>query len=206
MASADANIPPLDMTGGAHELSVRWKKWSRSFTFYAEGHDITNAKRLRSLLLHFAGQGVQDMYETLPEPPAVADGDPARNEFVTAKLKLDTYFQYEHNTAFERYTFCLMRQLSGETVAQFVQRLRQQAEFCSFGDATEYLRDQLVEGVRAESLRKKFLEKKGLTLGKVQEIARQHESTEASARGMSAQNTDVHRVFSNAARGPQQSR
>ena len=197
-AEATANILPMDMTGGAHELSVRWKKWCRSFEFYAEGHDISDGKRLRSLLLHHAGQGVQDIYETLPEPDAVAAGQPARTEFETAKLKLDTYFKYEPNTAFERHTFRLMRQRSWETVSQFLQQLRQQAAFCSFtaNIQDEYLRDQLVEGVQADTLRKKLLDKRGLTLATAQEIARQHETTEASARGMSAQSSEVHQVSS----------
>ena len=175
-------LPPLETSGSALEVSVRWKKYIRSFQYYATGKDITDAKRLESLLLHFAGPEVQDILETLPDLPAVPDA--ARWEFETAKGKLDMYFAHEPNTAFERHSFRRMNQLEGETVAQFCQRLRHQAEFCSFPDKEDALKDQLVEGVRDAGLRKKLLDKTGLTLTEASTIARQHETTEASAKGM----------------------
>ena len=134
---------PFDISGSAHEVSVRWKKYIRSFQYYATGKDIS--KRSESLLLHFAGPEVQDIFETLPDLPAVPDGGAARSEFKTARGKLDKYFAHEPNTAFERHSFRRMTQLEGETVAQFCQRLRQQGEFCSYLDKEDALMDQLVE-------------------------------------------------------------
>ena len=178
--------PPMDISGSAHEVSVRWKKYIRSFQYYATGKDITDAKRLESLLLHFAGPEVQDIFETLPDLPAVPHGGAARSEFETAKGKLDNYFAHEPNTAFERHLLRRMTQLEGETVAQFCQRLHQQAEFCSFPDKEDALKGQLVEGVRDAGLRKKLLDKTGLILTEASTIARQHETTEASVKGMKA--------------------
>ena len=194
-SSGERALPPLDLTGSALEVSVRWKKWIQSFDYYATGHDITDQGRLASLLLHFAGQDVQDLYDTLPALPAVAAGATARTELETTKGKLAAYFQHEPNQAFERHTFRRMVQVDGETVAQFVQRLRQQASYCSFADSNDALRDQLVEGVRDSSLRKKLLDKKGLTFNDTQTISRQHETTEASAKGMKqSTTTEVRRL------------
>ena len=176
-SSGDRALPPLDLTGSALEVSVRWKKWIRSFDYYATGHDITDQGRLASLQLHFAG------------PPAVAAGATARTELETTKGKLAVYFQHEPNQAFERHTFRRMVQVDGETVAQFVQHLRQQVSYCSFAESNDALRDQLVEGVRDSSLRKKLLDKKGLTFNDAQTISRQHETTEAGAKGMKQSTT-----------------
>lgn len=62
--------------------------------------------------------------------------------------------------------------------------MRQQASYCSFSDVPDALKDQLREGVRDPSPRKKLLEKKSLALEDAQAISRQHETTEASAKGM----------------------
>ena len=182
----------FDVTGSAHEVSTRWKKWKRSFTYYADGNGISDETRKKNLLLHLAGLEVQDIFDTLPEPPPVPADDDARGVFDTAILKLDAYFAYEPNYALEKHNFRLMSQLSSETVAQFAHRLKQQAKLCNFTTAAEHELDQLVEGVRESSLRKKFLDKKNLDIVAALEIARQHETTEESLRGMASSASGAH--------------
>ena len=46
-------------------VSERWKRWVRSFELYAEGRNITKDKQKRSLMLHCAGNAVQDIFFTL---------------------------------------------------------------------------------------------------------------------------------------------
>ena len=182
-ACAERVLPTLDVSGTAHEVSTRWNKWKRSFLYYVDGHGISDAKKRKNLLLHYAGVDVQDIYETLPTPAAPADGS-TRSDFETAVLQLDSYFAYEPNYAFEKHNFRLLRQESSETTAQFVQSLTQQAKLCNFAQDADHIVDQLVEGVQSASFQRKFLEKKDLKLTDALEIARQFESTEASARGM----------------------
>ena len=66
-------LPVFDTTGSAHEVSLRWAKWKRSFLYYVEGEGLTDQKKIRSKMLHLAGLEVQDIFETLTEP-VVPDG------------------------------------------------------------------------------------------------------------------------------------
>ena len=75
---------------------------------------------------------------------------------------LDDYFIPKANVPFERHLFRQISQSSGETVDQFVCRLRQRAASCGFGEREdEYIRDQLIDKCYSAKLRRKFLEQDG---------------------------------------------
>ena len=76
----------------------------------------------------------------------------------------DDNFAPQLNVPFERHQFRQMEQASGESVDQFVCRLRQKAIFCEFENVDEAIRDQLIERCRDIRLRRKFLEKTNATL------------------------------------------
>ena len=132
-----------DTTGSAHEVSLRWAKWKRSFQYYVEGEGLTDQKKIRSKMLHLAGLEVQDIFETLTES-VVPDGEDDPGVCAKALQRVDGYFQYRPNTKFERHSFRQLTQRSSETVNQFVDRLRQQAKFCNFTNKAEHIRNQLV--------------------------------------------------------------
>jgi TPP-dependent indolepyruvate ferredoxin oxidoreductase alpha subunit len=79
-----------------------------------------------------------------------------------------------------------MKQEDGETVDQFVVKLKNQAKNCSFGDSfAEQIRDQVIDKCRSSRLRKRLLEKSGeLNLGDVQQIARAMEAIDIQAKKM----------------------
>ena len=177
-------LPVFDTTGSAPEVAQRWTKWKRSFQYYVEGEGLTSEKNIRSKMLHLAGDAVQDIFETFEEP-VVPDGQVALGEYKKALQMLDGYFKCKPNTTFERHSFRQLAQRPGETVNQFVNRLRQQAKLSNFRDENDSLWDQLVETVWDEKLRKKFLEcGDDLMLAKALDMDRQYETTEASAEGM----------------------
>lgn len=150
---------------------------------------------MRSKLLHLAGTKVQDIFDTLPDPP-VPDSGTALVDFEKAVAMLDIYFAFKPNISYERHAFRRLCQLEDESVAQFANRLNQQAALCSFHDADEQIKDQLIEKIRDDALRKKLLDKDALTLKDALEVSRQHEATEASAREMSHHAAaSVHKVF-----------
>ena len=72
-ASQYRPIPELDLSGPAHVVAERWRRWKRSFDLYIAGQDIDDATRKHSLLLHYAGMNVQDLFETLTEPAQPED-------------------------------------------------------------------------------------------------------------------------------------
>ena len=73
----------------------------------------------------------------------------------------------------------------GETIDQFVCRLRQKAISCEFPSVNEAIRDQIIEKCRDPKLRRKFLEKSSeATLTVLQETARVHEAVNTQMQSM----------------------
>ena len=67
-----------------------------------------------------------------------------------------------------------MSQEASETVEMFVARLRKKAVFCNFGDVErtdEMIRDQVIEKCSSSRLRRKFLERRNITLAQAREVA-----------------------------------
>ena len=168
--------------GEPHSLSQRWKRWKRAFNLYVTGKGVSNDAQKRALFLHVAGMDVQEVYFTL-----AADAESATFE-ATVKV-LDDYFVPKTNVPFERHLFRQIVQESGETVDQFVCRLRQRAINCEFGgNEDDYIRDQVIDKCYSSKLRRKFLEKEGaLTLDDLLRIAR---SQEAVDRQLTQYSTD----------------
>ena len=160
-------VDPLVLHGPAHLISERWRKWKRSFLFFISAQNITDPDRKHSFLLHFAGEAVQDLFETLSEPvPAVND----RIERTIAML--DKHFNVAKNTPFERHCFRQMAPTAGETVDKFVARLRLQAQHCSFAGLEDQLRDQLVEQINPPAIRRKELQQSSIKLKDTLKLAR----------------------------------
>ena len=75
--------------------------------------------------------------------------------------------------------------MEGETIDQFVCRLRQKAISCEFPSVDEAIRDQIIEKCRDPKLRRKFLEKSGeATLTVLRETARVHEAVNTQMQSM----------------------
>ena len=149
-----SHIQPLDVSGPGHVVAERWRKWRRSFLYHVEGKGLTDKRRCRSLLLSLAGEEVQDIWDALQPslPGRVAD---ELDQCITA---LNKHFSVVRNVPYERHLFRQLNQLQEETTAQFVVRLQKQAQFCEFADATDQLRDQLLQGMIDPELREKLLE------------------------------------------------
>ena len=127
-------------------MSHRWKAWICSFKYYVEGKGISDPNRCRSLMLHYLGAEIQDRFEDLEDP--LEDEAPEDDDaFKKAVRMLSAQFSAKENPVYERNVLRQMRFQPGETVDQFVARLRQQARLCSFFSAAqinEEVRDKLV--------------------------------------------------------------
>lgn len=146
-----------------------------------EAKGLSKDSQRTALLLHCAGQDVQDIFDTLTDPGPVPDGD---TEYAKAMRSLDGYFFPQVNIPFERHEFRQAKQDESETADQFVMKLFQLSEHCDFGEAKEeHIRDQLIDKCKSHNLRKKLLEAGGtLTLQKAREIARSMEAAERQAK------------------------
>ncbi|CAH3154934.1 unnamed protein product [Porites evermanni] len=115
-------------------LAVRWKLWKRSFNLYFVAKGITKDEQKTALLLHTGGLNFQELSYTL-----LTGTD--KKPFAESMELLDNYFAPQLNVPYERHQFRQMEQSSGESVHQFVCRLRQKAIFCEFENVDEGIRD-----------------------------------------------------------------
>ena len=91
---------------------------------------VTNEGQRVALLLHSEGMELQEIYYTLvPED--------TKTTFSDCVAALDNYFTPKVNVPFERHVFRQIQQMEGETIDQFVGRLRQKAISCDFANVDE---------------------------------------------------------------------
>ena len=133
----------------------------------------------RALLLHSAGEAVQEIFETLADTGEAKD-------YEKAVKALNDYFIPKVNSTYQNHLFRSMEQQDGETVAQFVTRLRQVVKDCDYGEQAEnQIRDQVVQRCKSHELRKKLLEKgEKLTLELLLSTAANHERVQSQLENM----------------------
>ena len=68
-------------------------KWLARFRNFLLVIDVTDKKRQRALLLHYAGEGLNEIFDTLPDTTAGED----ENVFEKAVEALTTYFTPKKN-------------------------------------------------------------------------------------------------------------
>ena len=97
---------------------IRWDKWLRGFRLYSQGKGVKDPGQMKALLLHSAGNEVQDIYYTLQEH------DPGDNKAVfdvTCAL-LTNHLSPLKNVPYERSLFRAISLQVNETVEQFITR------------------------------------------------------------------------------------
>lgn len=182
-----ASLPPFNPKEDPNTLAVRWKLWKRSFNPHLVAKGITKDEQKTALLLHTGGLNFQELYYTLLTGTEI-------KPFAVSMELLDNYFAPQLNVPFERHQFRQMEQASGESVDQYVCRLRQKAIFCEFGNVDEAIRDQLIERCRDPRLRRKFLEKTNATLKDLQDLARVQEAVNMQVKAMDQSSGQVNAV------------
>ena len=75
--------------------------------------NVTNKLRQRALLLHYAGEATNEIFDTLPDTVAGEGGDP----FEKAVQALTNYFTPKQNREYEIYVFLQAKQESNESIS-----------------------------------------------------------------------------------------
>ena len=181
----------FDCTGDPSNIGPRWGRWLSSFEIFADSRGLileegkdTHKQRRRALLLHSAGQTVQDIFLTLPNTGSVKDYEKA----VTA---LSTYFQPVKNATYARHVFRNLQQQPGELVSQFATRLKKAVKDCDYeADEGNQIRDQILFQCKSDYLKRKLLEEgHNLTLAKTLDLAKNCESVERELISMRPEQT-----------------
>ena len=131
------------------------------------------------MLLHSAGEDVQEIFETLADTGTAAD-------YAKAEKALNDYFIPKENSTYQNHVFRSMEQQDGKTVAQFVTRLKQAVMDCDYCDQSDYqIRDQVVQRRKSHALKRKLLEKgERLTLALLLITAATYEAVQSQLASM----------------------
>ena len=176
MATSLPVFPKFETNGDTSSLGHRWEKYFQNFENLFVGMNIESRKRRKALLLHYSGDDVFDIYQTLSDT-----GD--ENGYEETKAALTKYSKPQVNEEFEIFQFRQMKQLESETVDEFTTRLRKKAEYCGFTDKSKEIKSQLVQGCKSAKLRRKVLQE-NLTLDKLLLAARTMELANNQAKEM----------------------
>ena len=177
MAASLPIFPPFSVHENAPD--VRWKKWVKRLDNLLIGMDIRDTKRRRALLLHYAGEEVNDIFETLQE---------TGEDYPTAVEKLTNYFSPKKNNEFEIYKFRQEKQQNGQSIDDFHTKLRQLSATCEFSDVDKEIKSQIIQGCLSTRLRRRALREEMdlthlLTLARAMELSdRQATEIEKSER------------------------
>ena len=162
-------VPKFDVIGEPETLKGRWERWLQDFELFCAASGVSNDAQKRALLLHCSGEGIRDIYHTKTETERGKDDN-------YAKLKdcLNDQFKLRKCTPLARQNFLKCEPSSGETVDQYVTRLKTLAKDCEFGDtADNHVRDRLLLYVTNKPLCSKLYAIDDLTLSKTLETIRQ---------------------------------
>ncbi|KAK2578707.1 hypothetical protein KPH14_012663 [Odynerus spinipes] len=174
-------LPVFNPAEDSGNVFPRWERWLRAFELLAVSKNITETKRKKAMLLHYGGLELQDIFFALPGAEEV---DAQEDPFKETKDMLTNYFKPKTNVAYERHIFRQIRQNEGETMTQYVTRLRQQAKNCGFKDVEEEICGQIIKKCVSSEMRKCLLEKGTFLLDEALEISRTYETVQMQAKGL----------------------
>lgn len=148
------NIPsttPFDLKNDLSNINNRWKRWVERFENFLVASNITDDGRKRAMLLHYAGEDVYDLFQTLPTPTPT---DPPLTPYLQTLTILNNYFKPKTNKDFEIYNFRQAKQETNETINQYYARLLKLSKNCEFQDTDLEIKTQIVQSTNNIELRK----------------------------------------------------
>ena len=168
------SFPSFSVHTDTGSTGPRWEKYVKRLEIMFDAFTVTEDKQKRALLLHYAGEEVMDVFDTLPDTGA---------DYKTAHDKLQAYFSPKRNIEYERFMFRETTQEKGETVDMFQTRLQKLAEHCEFHDKNQEIKSQIIRGCLSARLRRRALREEQ-TLQQLLDLARSLEVSESQALGM----------------------
>ena len=134
-----------------------WRHWMRTFNFFLESLPTTPAPNKLATLVNFVGASV---YELIADCGTYDD----------AILILQTAYDKPKNEVFARHLLSCCKQEQGQSLDQYLQKLKNLANDCNFKACTaevhkdEAIRDAFISGLISPHIRQRLLEKSSLDL------------------------------------------
>ena len=174
MAEALPHFPPFDISDEPGAKGPRWKKYVTRFKNLMVAGNITDAARQRALLLHYAGEDTNEIFDTLPNTEAAGD----ENTLTKAIDALTVHFEDKKNIVFEEYQFRQARQEDDKTIQAYHTRLKKLAQTCEFADVDREIKAQVIQHCTSTKLRRKGLNDPTVSLNDLLDYGRTLELTE----------------------------
>ena len=186
--SVIGNLEPFDPE------TDNWLAYTERLEQFFAVNSVPDEKKVATLLT-VIGKKAYDLLRNLlaPEKPATKGYD-------RLVQTMQTHLDPQPLIIAQRFKFHQRSQKSGESIAQFVAELRKCAEYCDFQNKLdEAIRDRLVCGLCNETIQKRLLAEKNLTLAAAIEIAQGMEAatkqtTELRAVSGQSQSHEIHSV------------
>ena len=161
----------MALHGSIHEFNLgstdSWKDYTERLGQYFLANDVDAEAKKKAILLTVIGTPTYSLLKSLLSPTLPSDK--------TYDQLIDTLKKHlspEPIVIAERYKFYESKQVRGESLIQYLAKLRKKAEHCKFEQfLEEALRDKFVCGLESGTIRKALLAKKDLTLTTAVEIA-----------------------------------
>jgi len=189
MASNTINIPvpaPMDITGN---VAGNWEFFLSSWINYENATELCekNMKIRTATFRSILGRDAQRVLQHIQFDP------PNKREHLPSVIEaLQCHFIPQRNEVFERYVFNSAVQEPGETVDNYVTRLRRLAATCNFKTTADNLsyednmiRDRLILGTTDSDTRARTLRERELDLNKVIRMLKTSETASRQLRLMS---------------------
>ena len=183
-------IGQFDVTEDRLDCSRLWKRYLERFErelIYLGVDPKDNPGIAKAALLIHAGEAVEDIHDSLPDPVAKPE-DVAQtdwHDYAKAKAKLTAYFSPQVCNDFAIFELINTKMMSGESIAAYTVRLREAAKKCSFDNwnAEKMIKALLISNMHDTELRVKLLQK-DRTLDAILQKAQQREDAKARDRIM----------------------
>ena len=148
---------PMSVKG---DVAENWKNFENSWEYYVIATDLRSKldndegkEIVAATLCTVMGADCKRIMNSLPSLSAADKKDPAK---IVQELK--KHFIPQRNVLYERFVFNSAVQKPGETIDEYVVRLRQMADSCEFGTLKDSLiRDRIVIGTTDEGGRERLL-------------------------------------------------
>ncbi|CAG4992790.1 unnamed protein product [Colias eurytheme] len=189
-----------------NSTTCKWNTYVSQLEAWFDIHNLNAASRTKYLIA-VVGAETLDLIIDLcyPKKPEDLNFDEivkkVRNHLIPKKCEIA-----------ERMSFRACKQEAGQSLNDFMARLKQMARNCNF-EGTKYLeenlRDQFVYGIRSDTIRFRLLTEETLTYARATEIALSLEAADRDSRAAAepqGQAEAVHAVYGSRRRGPAEER
>ncbi|XP_017489177.1 PREDICTED: uncharacterized protein LOC108377419 [Rhagoletis zephyria] len=180
--------PPKPLAVDTDNAAQAWSQWHQQYTWFSVAAELEKkpAEIQVATFMTAIGPEALNIYNSF------SLSDVEKKSVSTIIKKFDEYFAPKVNVTFERYSFNIMTQKSGEPFDEFLTRIKNQSRKCEFGELTDaLLRDKIVCGVQSDAVREKLLSVEEITLEKAIKTCRASEAATQQLKELHKEDTEV---------------